>query len=403
MSTKKIKATHAPAHEKSLFEEEADSRDPTVQVKKPRQKTKVINDPKLNQDMAKSILKASLEQINEENDVPEVKYQFPKTGDEELANEIPETTEDIEIDLETNDEESRAYFEMFKQSAVEMAHQLHHKFERTTNQSDPQVRQLYIQLGQLLRTYKSGKLPKAVNALASQTKIGDWLDLLLLTEPNHWSLNALKAVTLLFSQTASDSKLIQYYQEIVLEYLHELLENSKKLPKIVWQTLVIASKRPLCFVKGILLPLSREPSVTMKEARVISAIVTHVKLPRDHANAFIISLSENVEITTTRTIFLARFISKGQALAFRTIDAIVSYFLAFHGIQEPQPLLWHNALLEFAKKYGKDITEEQRMQIGELLELHHHPRITPEIIKVFQEVPPREEATPADEFIPQLV
>jgi essential nuclear protein 1 len=140
----------------------------------------------------------------------------------------------------------------------------------------------------------------------------------------------------------------------------------------------------------------------MKEARVISTIASRVKLPRDHANAFIIKLCTTGDVTKTRTIFIARLIGKGQALAIQAIDAVIAYFMAFTGIDEKQPLLWHKAILDFAKKYGRDILYEQREALAGLLRKHNHPQITPEILKVFASVPPREEQSLIEEVVPVL-
>jgi hypothetical protein len=138
----------------------------------------------------------------------------------------------------------------------------------------------------------------------------------------------------------------------------------------------------------------------MKEARVISAIATRVRLPRDHANAFIIRLC-TAEITTPRTIFLSKMIEKGQALAIQAIDAIVAYFLAFLAINEKQPLLWHRALFDFVKRYATDVTLEQRDALVPLVRMHPHAYFTGEIGKVFDAVPPREDMVEA-ETIPVL-
>lgn len=59
----------------------------------------------------------------------------------------------------------------------------------------------------------------------------------------------------------------------------------------------------------------------MKEARVISAIVTKVKLPRDHMNTQLIKICEN-QFSTDMTIFVAKLISDGQALSIQVIDAV---------------------------------------------------------------------------------
>ncbi|OHS97651.1 Bystin [Tritrichomonas foetus] len=399
MSTKKIHLDKAPAHGQSLAEEEIESRSNLVAPKASRQKKKEVEDPRLGADMTEKILRSAVNQIVEEE-------AAEKGLNENIEINVPSDDEDvedgeIEFELETNDEESRNLFELFKGSISHMARHFDHELAKTRHQVDPKVREVYTQLGSVLKIYKSGKLPKAVNVVASQ-KIPDWEDLLELSNPMNWSLNAVQAVTLLFAQSASDKRLTTYIRHFLLDYIQELLERSKKLPKQIWNALMAAARRPPCFINGMLIPLSMEPQVSMKEARVISAIVTKVKLPRDHMNAFIIKICE-AENSATRTIFLARLISKGQALAIRTIDSILSYFLSFLGEDEKQPLIWQKALLDFIKRYGQELTYEQREALEPLLQKQHHQQITPEIRSILEKVPPREEnGESMEEIVPVL-
>lgn len=409
MTTKKIHLEKAPAHEQSLAEAEIESRSNLVTPKTglARQKKKEVEDPKLGADMTQKILRSAVNQIVEEAH-PEEEDANPEELRESLAislnnYEDPKNEqnddEEIEIDLETNDDESRALFEMFKSTiAHEASHHLDHQLLKTRHQVDPKVQEVYKKLGGVLKFYKSGKLPKAVNVVASQ-KIPDWEDLLELSNPLGWSPNAIEAVTVLFSQTASDKRLIKYIQNILLEYIQDKLESAKKLPRPVWNALMAAARRPPCFIKGLLLPLSVESQISMKEARVISAIVTKVKLPRDHMNALLIKICEN-QFSTVRTIFVAKLISKGQALAIQAIDAVFAYFMQFMGEDEKQPLLWHKALLDFVKRYGCELTLEQREALGPLLQKHKHEQITKEIIDILQKTPPREEGQFEEERIP---
>jgi essential nuclear protein 1 len=396
MSCKKIKKIQAPGHDHSLVDEELEARSNLAVAKTSRKKKRIVEDPTLGADLTDKILRTAVGQLEESNDKPEIVLDFP---DHEEDNEIEE--EAVEIDLETNDEESRQLFELFKSSVGEISQRMDKQLAKTRHQVDPQVREIYTQLGSVLRLYKSGKLPKAVNTVASQ-KIPDWMELLELSDPMNWSVNAIQAVTVLFAQTASDGKCTRFYREILLEYVRELLERSRKVPKVVFQTLITAARRAKSFVLGVLIPMSEESQCTMKEARMISTIASRVKLPRDHANAFIIKLCTASDVTKTRTIFLARLIGKGQALAIQAIDAIVAYFLAFMGTEEKQPLLWHRAIFDFVKKYSKDILQEQRDSLAQLLRKHGHPQITPEIFKVFDTVPPREEQWGLGEGVPLL-
>lgn len=397
----KIHFEKAPPHKQSLLETEIESRSNLVTPKTGlvRQKKKEIEDPRLGADMTQKILRSAINQIAEDDsvnhdDTEKLKESLVVSIDEDEEN----PDEEIELELETNDEESRALFEMFKNTiAHEASHSLDHTLTQTRHQVDPKIQEMYKKLSQFLKIYKSGKLPKAVNVLASQN-IPDWLDLMYLSKPEEWSKNALEAVTTLFSQTASDERLEVYIREILFAYVENILESSKKLPKQVWNALLAAARRPPCFIKGLLLPLSTEVSISLKEARVISALVTKIKLPKDHMNALLIRICEDVP-SPVRTIFVARLVSKRQALAIQAIDAVVAYFYNFLNIDEKQPLLWHKALLEFVKSYCIDLQNEQREAIVQIMQKHRHEQIDKEIISLFEKIPPREEV-PEPESIP---
>lgn len=408
MSTKKLHLEKAPSHEQSLADAEIESRSNLVTPKTGllRQKKKEIEDPRLGADMTQKILRSAVNQIVEEKnsedddvDQEELRQNLAISLNNFEDTKNDDKDDDIEIDLETNDDESRQLFEMFKSSiAHEASHHLDHTLLKTRHQVDPEVQKVYKMLGTTLRIYKSGKLPKAINVIASQ-KVPDWEDLLELSNPPNWSPNALEAVTVLFSQSASDKRLTKYIRDILYEYIQNTLETAKKLPRPVWNALMAAARRPPCFIKGLLLPLSLELQISMKEARVVSAIVTKVKLPRDHMNALLIKICDN-PATPVRTIFVSKLISKGQALAIQAIDAVFSYFMQFLGEDEKQPLIWHKSLLDFVKKYGAELTYEQREALEPLLQKHKHDQITKEIIDILQKTPPREEGEYQEENIP---
>ena len=403
MSTKALKLEKAPPHEKSLVEVIEEQRSTVAIPKAARQKKKVLEEVSLGSSMTKKILKTAVEQLEEvkadedEDAGEEKKVVLPEDFDED--DEIDEA----ELDLEANDEESRALFEMFKSEIVAESNRLNKKLEKTTHSSDPAVIEIYQKLGVLMKNYKSGKLPKALNVVASQKDIPDWFELLEYAQPENWSPNAIKEVTTLFAQTASDKRCRKFFSDILLDYIRGLLDNSKKLPRNIWDALVAASRRAKPFVLGILLPLASEGHCTPKEVRVISALVNRVRLPGDLVNSFIVWLCEGKEITITRTIFLARFVQKGKALAIRAVDAAFGYFMQFAAETEPQPLLWHQALHDFAKNYARDLTDEQKEAlVDELLVKQHKPGISTETKKLIMEAPTRPEEAANDQFVAVL-
>lgn len=60
---------------------------------------------------------------------------------------------------------------------------------------DKSIADIYISIGKFLRSYKSGKLPKAVKTLPS---LKNWLHYLELTEPFSWSPQATYQIVSIF-------------------------------------------------------------------------------------------------------------------------------------------------------------------------------------------------------------
>jgi len=50
---------------------------------------------------------------------------------------------------------------------------------------DPKVVATFKSIGQFLRTYKSGKMPKAFTLIP---RLGNWEDILFLTRPEKWTV-----------------------------------------------------------------------------------------------------------------------------------------------------------------------------------------------------------------------
>lgn len=60
---------------------------------------------------------------------------------------------------------------------------------------DPKVIAAYTSIGQLLRSYKSGKLPKAFKIIP---QVANWEELLFLTRPENWSPQGTAEATKIF-------------------------------------------------------------------------------------------------------------------------------------------------------------------------------------------------------------
>ena len=94
---------------------------------------------------------------------------------------------------------------------------------------DPKIISAYKKVGVVMKSFKSGKLPKAFKVIP-QTQ--NWEELLFLTEPHSWSAHSTSEATKIFSSNMS-SKLAQRFFNIIL--LPNVRSNILKFKKLNYQ------------------------------------------------------------------------------------------------------------------------------------------------------------------------
>lgn len=260
-------------------------------------------------------------------------------------------------------------------------------------------------VGQILSRYKSGPLPKPFKILPS---IPQWPILLSLTRPESWTPNAVYAGTRIF--ISSKPHIAQEFISIVLlDRVRDDIHETKKLNVHVYNALKKALYKPACFFKGLLFPLVSGGTCTLREAHIVSSVITRVSIPVLHSAAALLRLCDiaseqtasslSSEGTGATNIFIRIFLEKKYALPYKVIDALVFHFLRFRAsdpipdgtgdtaMQNSQsaakafklPVLWHQSLLVFAQRYRNDITEDQREALLDLLLVRGHKDIGPEV------------------------
>jgi essential nuclear protein 1 len=107
-------------------------------------------------------------------------------------------------------------------------------------------------VGDLLRRYTSGKIPKALKRIPS---LECWAQVLQLTQPEHWSPNAVYQATRLFSSNMSAKNAVRFYEAILLPRIRNDIKYNKRLHFALYQAMKKSLYKPAAFFKGILLPL----------------------------------------------------------------------------------------------------------------------------------------------------
>lgn len=259
----------------------------------------------------------------------------------------------------------------------------------------------------ILSRYKSGKLPKPFKILPT---LPHWEDLMYVTNPTNWTPNACYEATRIFiSSQPRVSR--QFLELVILERVRSDIHETRKLNPHLFNALKKATYKPAAFFKGFLFPLVESGTCTLREANIISGVITRCSIPPLHSSAALMRLTdiaaEQASMSTegggATNIFIRAFLEKKYALPYKVIDNLVFHFLRFRATADPAtsngdsmtgvsgpgaretgkdlklPVLWHQSLLAFAQRYRNDITEDQRESLLDLLLVRGHKQIGPEV------------------------
>jgi essential nuclear protein 1 len=239
----------------------------------------------------------------------------------------------------------------------------------------------YKLVGEVLRTYTSGKLPKAFNILSSTE---DWEDLINITEPYNWTPQAMYEAVIQFS---SGEALMTYtfYEKYLVPAIRNDIKKNKKLNIHYYNCLKRALFKPSAFFKGIILPMSK--TLSAKEASIIGSILRKCSIPNNHASAALVKLMQLCEtdkngISVGALFFMRLLLVKKYAFPTEVKEKLVKFFLSYYNFDKDKlPVLWHQAFLCFVQHYKLDLTEVEKSKLKELNNKVGHHIISGEISK----------------------
>lgn len=228
--------------------------------------------------------------------------------------------------------------------------------------------------------------------------------ILPLTRPESWTPNALFAATRFY--ISSNAPTAQFFlNDILLDRVRDDIQENRKLNVHLYESLKKALYRPAAFFKGLLFPLLQSGTCTLREATIVTSVLTRVSVPVLHSAAALARLCDiaagqmarDVDAAGPTNICIRALLEKRYALPYQTIDALVFHFLRFRPAMdaagdrsmtadeavgegaEKLPVVWHQCLLAFAQRYRDEISEEQREALLDLLLVRGHASIGPEI------------------------
>jgi len=240
---------------------------------------------------------------------------------------------------------------------------------------DSRVVDVYRQVGDLLRRYTVGKIPKAFKIIPA---LANWEEVLYLTNPSAWSPHAMYQATRLFASNLNAKMAQRFYSLVLLPRVRDDIAEHKRLHFALYQSLRKATFKPAAFYKGILIPLCASRTCTLREAVVLSSVLTRGTIPMLHSAAALLKLAE-LPYAGTTSFFLRVLLDKKYALPFRVVDALVDHFLRFKNETRAVPVVWHQSLLAFAQRYKSVIRAEDKLRLKKLVDQQHHYLIGPEI------------------------
>lgn len=245
---------------------------------------------------------------------------------------------------------------------------------------DERIVNMYKSIKQVLQRYRNGKLPKAFKIVPN---LRNWEQILYLTEPDSWSAAAMYQATRIFASNLNAKMAQRFFNLVLYPRIRDDIAEYKRLNFHLYMAIKKSLFKPAAFFKGVLLPLCEAGDCTLREAVIVSSILAKNSIPMLHSAAAILKIAE-MDYNGANSIFLRTLLDKKYALPYRVLDAVVFHFLRFTSDKRELPVLWHQCFLTFAQRYKEDISSEQKESLLELLRVHSHGLITPEIRRELQ-------------------
>ncbi|KAF8359866.1 byn-1 [Pristionchus pacificus] len=244
--------------------------------------------------------------------------------------------------------------------------------EMNIRELDPEVVEMYREVGSMLSKYRGGKIPKAFKLIP---KLVNWEQILYLTNPDKWSAAAMYQATRLFASNLNPRMCQRFFALVLLPRCRDDIDEFKKLNFHLYQSLHKALYKPAAFFKGILLPLCDSGTCTLREAIIFGSVLQKASIPMFHCAAAMLKIAE-MEYTGASSYFLRMLIDKKYALPYKALDALVSHFLRFRNDDRELPVMWHQTLLALCQRYKNDLNDKQKHAIRELVKVKFHGQIT---------------------------
>lgn len=193
---------------------------------------------------------------------------------------------------------------------------------------DPKVVAAYKKVGVVMRSYKSGKLPKAFKIIP-QTQ--NWEELLMLTNPDSWSAHSSFEATKIFCSQLNSKMTQRFYNVILLPNVIHNIKRWKKLHYHLYMAVKKAMFKTGAFFKGFLIPLAE--TADTREAIIIGSILQKMSINALDVAAALVKMT-TFAYKLGNGYFIKVLLSKRYTLPTIVLDSLIDYFCKT-GMQNP--------------------------------------------------------------------
>merc|ERR1719481_2543422 len=276
-------------------------------------------------------LDTGVEEDESDDDVDSVKYDDSEVkvdADDDLA---------IKMFMKPNPERMKTLADIINDKITEKKTEIDTQFSDATDIAkdlNPEVVEMYEEVGKILAKYRSGKIPKAFKMIPL---FHNWEQLLHLTNPDKWSAAAMYQATRIFVSNLKEKMAQRFFNLILLPRVRDDIDYYYRLNFHLFEAVRKALFKPGAFFKGFLLPLCESGSCNLREAVIIGSILAKNSIPVLHSCAAMLRIAE-MEYSGANSIFLRILLDKKYALPYRVIDAVVFHFLNFKSDKRTMPV-----------------------------------------------------------------
>lgn len=138
---------------------------------------------------------------------------------------------------------------------------------------DPRVKEMYEGVRDVMKKYRSGKVPKAFKIIP---KLRNWEQILYVTEPHNWSAAAMYQGTRMFSSILTQHMAQRFYNLVLLPRIRDDLGEYRKLNAHLYRAMQKSLFKPAAFMKGVVLPLLEVGRRIAKRKHPLSVVLIEI-------------------------------------------------------------------------------------------------------------------------------